>query len=168
MMTTIGKKEPSKIDCTPTQFALQPDQAIRREEIQDRSMDDLIHQKSVQQHRLPYLGYEDPLQEHYTTTMIIKHPSSSKSYFADESDEVGTCVESIVPDAHTPNISDGKISTWKITQNNTETSSLSHPQSTSFHVLKSAYSALSSTKREGEKSNWLEQPMIDDEISYYE
>ena len=85
----------------------------------------------------------------------------------DNSDEVGTCVESIVPDAHCPNMSDGKISAWKITQKNTETSSLSSPPSTSFRVLKSAYSALSS-KRESEKSNWLDQPTIDDEMSYYE
>ena len=158
---TIGKKQAAKLDCTPTNFALQPDQAIRREEIQDRSTERRNHQNAIQQH---YLGYEEPHQdEHYATTMIIKPPS----YFADDSDEVGTCVESIVPDAHHPNMSDGKMSTWKITQKNTETSSLSSPPSTSFRVLKGAYSALSS-KRESEKSNWLDQPTIDDEMSYYE
>jgi len=167
LVITIGKKRAAKIDCTPTQFALQPDQAIRREEIQDRSMDSRIHQNAIQQHRTPYLGYEGPHQEHYTTTMIMKPPTPS-GYFADDGDEVGTCVESIVPDAHYPNLSDGKISTWKITQKNTETSSLSSPPSTSFRVLKSAYSAISSTKRESEKSNWLDQPTIDDEMSYYE
>jgi len=163
LVIMIGKKQEPKIDCTP--FELQPDQSIRREEIQDRSTDDLIHQNSIQQHRTPYLGYEDPNhhQEHYTTTMIIR----PRGYMGDNSDEVGTCVESIVPDAHCPNMSDGKISAWKITQKNTETSSLSSPPSTSFRVLKSAYSALSS-KRESEKSNWLDQPTIDDEMSYYE
>jgi hypothetical protein len=163
LVIMIGKKQVPKVDCTP--FELQPDQAIRREEIQDRSTDDLIHQNAIQQHRTPYLGYEDPNhhQEHYTTTMIMK----PRGYLGDDSDEVGTCVESIVPDAHYPNMSDGKISAWKITQKNTETSSLSSPPSTSFRVLKSAYSALSS-KRESEKSNWMDQPTIDDEMSYYE
>jgi len=166
IVITIGKKRATKIDCTPTQFALQPDQSIRREEIQDRITDSRIHHNAIQQQ---YLGYEDPQphQEHYTTTMIMKPPALS-GYLVDDSDEVGTCVESIVPDAHYPNLSDGKMSTWKITQKNTEMSSLSSPPSTSFRVLKSAYSALSSTKRESEQSNWMDQPTIDDEMSYYE
>lgn len=164
LVITIGKKQAAKVDCTPTQSPLQQGQAIRREEIQDHSVDGRIHQNATRHHRIPYLGYEGPDTEHYTTTMIMRPPS----YLVNDSDEVGTCVESIVPDTHYPNISDGKISAWKITQKNTETSSLSSPPSTSFRVLKSAYSALSSMKAENEKLNWMDHATIDDEISYYE
>ena len=165
LVITLGEKRQAKLDCTPTQFALQPDQSIRREEIQDRSMDSLIHQNTTQQNQTLYLGYDDPHKEHYSTTMIIKAPTPP---LANDSDEVGTCVESIVPDAHCPRIYNGKMATWNITQKSTETSSLSSPPSTSFGILKSAYSALSVTKPEDEKSNWLDQPTIDDEMSYYE
>jgi len=159
LVLSIGKKQAAKLEASPTKFALQPGQAIRREEIQERVADNRIQQNAVQH----YLGHENKDQEHYATTMIIKPPG----YLADDSDEVGTCVESIVPDTHYPNMSDGKMSTWKITQKNTETSSLTSPPSASFGVLKSAYSALSSTRRE-EKSNWLDHATIDDEMSYYE
>ena len=164
IVVTIGKEQPKKIDCTPTEFALQPNQSIRQEEIQDHSMDNLIHQNAIQQNRAPLLlGYENPHRDNYTTTMIVK----PNSCLGDDSDEVGTCVESIVPDAHTPNVFDGKISPWKITPKNSEVSSVASAPSTSFRVLKSAYSVLSS-KRESEKSNWLDHATIDDELSYYE
>eukprot|EP00536_Pseudo-nitzschia_multiseries_P007956 jgi/Psemu1/256750/estExt_Genewise1Plus.C_1930007 len=162
----IGKKRPAKIDCQPTRFALQPGQSIRREEIQDRSLDSFIHRSNTRRHsRAPYLLHEEPCREHYTTTMVLKPPSA---YLGDDSDEVGTCVESIVPDTHCPNASDGKISTWKITPDDTDLSSLSSPPSKSFRVLKTAYSALSFKKREREKSNWIEHETIDDEMSYYD
>ena len=57
----------------------------------------------------------------------------------DDVDEVGTCVESIVPDAHFPNELNGKFSKWKIVPAPTApttASSLSSPSSTSFGVLK--------------------------------
>jgi len=162
LTTTMGTKRQAKVDCTPSKFALQPDQSIRREEIQDRSTDSLVHRSTTaQRDQQLYLGYEDPHREHYSTTMIIKPPSYSPP---GDGDEVGTCVESIVPDAHRTH--DGKVLTWNITRKGTETSSLTSPPSRSFGVLKSAYSALSAGKCE--RSNWIDRPTIDDEMSYYE
>jgi hypothetical protein len=172
LASSIGRKRPAKIECASTQFALQPDQSLRREEIQDRSMDSLIHQTNTyqqQHHRRPYLDHGHQQQEHYTTTMIMK-PPAPRGYMDDDADEVGTCVESIVPDTHYPNERDGKIATWKIAPAHTSMSSLSSPSSKSFGVLKKAYSTFSSKKRnENEETNWLDQDTIDDEIaSYYD
>mmetsp|Transcript_22804 Transcript_22804/g.53856 ORF Transcript_22804/g.53856 Transcript_22804/m.53856 type:complete len:277 (+) Transcript_22804:1593-2423(+) len=167
VVSMIGKKRPAKIDCTPTRHALQPGQSIRREEIQDRSLDNFVHRANTRRHgRSPYLLHEEPCREHYTTTMVMKPPVPS-GYLVDDSDEVGTCVESIVPDTHCPNSSDGKISTWKITPEESELSSLSSP-SKSFQVLKKAYSTFSLKKPEAEKSNWIDHETIDDEMSYYD
>jgi len=158
VVTVIGSKRQAKIDCTPTKFAMQPDKSIRREEIQDRSMDSLIHQRnSNPQQRAPYLLHDEPDREH--TTMVVS-PPEHQGYLADDSDEVGTCVGSIVPDTH--------HSAWKINPAHTGMSSLTSPPSRSFGVLKKAYSALSTTKREGEKCNWMDHDNIDDEMSYYE
>jgi len=167
VVSMIGKKRPAKIDCTPTRHALQPGQSIRREEIQDRSLDNFVHRANTRRHgRSPYLLHEEPCREHYTTTMVMKPPVPS-GHLVDDSDEVGTCVESIVPDTHCPNSSDGKISTWKITPEESELSSLSSP-SKSFQVLKKAYSAFSLKKPEAEKLNWIDHETIDDEMSYYD
>mmetsp|Transcript_27946 Transcript_27946/g.61556 ORF Transcript_27946/g.61556 Transcript_27946/m.61556 type:complete len:870 (+) Transcript_27946:1-2610(+) len=168
LVTLIGRKQSPKIDCTPTRFALPPDQSIRREEIQDRSMDSFIHRANTRRHgRSPYLLHEEPHREHFTTTMVMK-PAALSGYLADDSDEVGTCVESIVPDSHCPSVSDGKISSWRINAVETELSSLSSPPSTSFRALKKAYSVLSSKQTEREKSNWMDHDTIDDEMSYYD
>ena len=170
LASTMGRKRPTKIECAPTQFALQPDRSLRREEIQDRSMDSLIHQTNTyqqQHHRRPYLDHGHEQQEHYTTTMIMK-PPAPKCYIDDDADEVGTCVESIVPDTHYPNERDGKIATWKIATAHTSMSSLSSPSSKSYGVLKKAYSTFSSKKRnENEETNWLDEDTIDDEIASY-
>ena len=147
-----GKKE-AKLDCTPSKHAVQPDKSVMSEKIQGGARDNRQNRN---------LGYDAHNKgDHYSTTMIIKPPS----YVADDHDEVGTCVESIVPDTHYPAMSNGKMSSWKITQKNTDASSVS---SRSFGVLmKKTYSALS-TRREAEKSNWLDHANIDDEMSYYE
>merc|ERR1712238_230514 len=166
----IGRKRPTIIGCASTQFALKPDQACSREEIQDRSMDSLIHQTNSyqQHHRHPYFdhGHHNHKQDHYTTTMIMK-PAGNTIFIANDVDEVGTCVESIVPETHYPSKSDGKSSTWKIAPTTPSSISLlSSPSSTSVGVLKKAYSAFSSTKRnENEETNWLDQDTIDDEIA---
>jgi len=171
LMSRIGRKRPTKIGCAPTQFAFEPDQACIREEIQDRSMDSLIHQTNSyqQHHRHLYFdhGHHNHKQDHYTTTMLMK-PAGNTIFIADDVDEVGTCVESIVPDTHYPSKSDGKNSTWKIAPTPSSISLLSSPSSTSFGVLKKAYSAFSYTKRnENEETNWLDQDTIDDEIASY-
>ena len=100
--------------------------------------------------------------------MVMK-PAAPLVSTVDDMDEVGTCVESIVPDAHYPNHLDGKVSTWKIPPTQIAMSSLSSPSSTSFGVLKKAYSALSSKRQKTEDTNWLDQHTMDDEIlSYYD
>merc|ERR1719464_2122506 len=133
IMKRIGRKRTSK-KCALTQFALEPDRSLRREEIQDRSSL-MIDQTNPFQQPEPYLENGRSQQHHYITTIIMK-PAAHTISITDDADEIGTCVESIVPDTHYPSESDGKFSTWKIVPAPTAISSLSSPSSTSFGVLK--------------------------------
>jgi hypothetical protein len=157
----VGKKQHTKIGCSPTRLGLrQPEQVLRREEIQERSMDSLIHRTNAHpQHfqpdvqRQPYLHHYPDQQEHYTTSMVIT-PRPPSSGFVDDLDEVGTCVESIVPDTHYPNESDGRPSPWKVVSHHQNI-----PSSSSF--LSSSLSGWGRQKR-GEQSNWVDE----DDVSY--
>jgi len=161
LLMKIRRKATSKVGYASTIFALNPDDTLRREEIQEPDRGSMIHQSRG-------------LQQHQQTTTIIKRSAPRTNFMTDDVDEVGTCVESIVPDAHFPNELNGKFSKWKIVPAPTApttASSLSSPSSTSFGVLKKAYSAFSfGKKNEHEETNWLNQAnTVDDEIaSYYD
>jgi hypothetical protein len=97
----------------------------------------------------------------------------------DDADEVGTCVESIVPDAHFPSDAEGRpqVSNWTVISPQTYGKSSS---SRSLGPLKMAYSAFSSSAssrrqprkgHRGEEINWVmddedQNDLYDDASSY--
>jgi hypothetical protein len=109
------KKRQAKIECAPARLGLrQTDQVLRREEIQERSMDSIIHRTNAnprssfyQHNRQPYLLHHRDQEQHCTATMTMNPPLP---VFEDDDDEVGTCVSSIVPESH---YSDRPLA-WKV------------------------------------------------------
>ncbi|KAG7353883.1 hypothetical protein IV203_003238 [Nitzschia inconspicua] len=147
-LLTIRGKQQAKIEYSPSRLKLsQPDQVLRREEIQDCSMDSFIHRANGRQPY--YLHHQIDQREHVATNMTVNPPLFSTPMYEDDADEVGTCVGSIVPDTHPP--------TWEVISNPKQ-----QRKSTSFGVVKKAYSSMSSGSsrtgwrrtREEEDVNW--------------
>lgn len=147
LVVALRGKRRRKIECAPTRLGMrQPDQVLRREEIQDRSMDSFIHRSNGR--RPYYLNHYIDQREHVATTMTVTPPILSTRMDDDDEDEVGTCVGSIVPDTHPP--------TWEVI------SSPRQQPSKSFGAVRKAYSSLSSVSstsgwrrnRDDEDINW--------------
>lgn len=145
LRTGMNKKVMSEIGGRATTHFINPEDSIMQEEIQEQNRRNL------------------------SIATVMTKPSAYVITNVDNADEVGTCVETIVPEPHFPNEQSGKFSQWKIIPAATAVSSMSS-SSASFGVLKKAYSAFSSAKkhRNDEEINWLDQDMIDDDLDNYD
>lgn len=191
----MGKKRSVlKIGCSPAGLDMEPEQVMRREEIQDRGND--TNRRHQQHHRVgshsnkpsPQYSPRQFQRHQHTTVMMTTMPMMTNSRRCppydtidddDDADEVGTCVESIVPDAHFPSDAEGRpqVSNWTVISPQTYGKSSS---SRSLGPLKMAYSAFSSSAssrrqprkgHRGEEINWVmddedQNDLYDDASSY--
>jgi hypothetical protein len=160
ILSFLYRKREKKVACAPTRLDLrQPEQIVRREGIQDRSIDGLIHRSNAQPHSYQHRRqpYHHSNQEHYMTTTTMTPGAFAGSVVDDDADEIGTCISSVVPDTHYPTESSGRPSTWKV--------SVARSPKKKFSSSSSIFSTGSnrsgwSRRWKGEpeeKNNWLDQ-----------